>query len=104
MQRYREWLEEIEALESGELDQLLADAEGSDDERRKEVTRDYVEQKYMQRSLMSDRLAERLSNYQQYEFVSSEAREQFEQLLHELQDDVLNTYFQKSKEIGRAHV
>ena len=52
----------------------------------------------MQRSLMSDRLAERLGNYQNYEFVSSEAREQFEQLLQELQEDVLNTYFQKSKE------
>ena len=98
MQRYRDWLEEIEATESGELENLLEEAEASDDERRNEVTRDYVEQKYMQRSLMSDRLAERLGNYQNYEFVSSEAREQFEQLLQELQEDVLNTYFQKSKE------
>jgi uncharacterized protein with von Willebrand factor type A (vWA) domain len=99
MQRYREWLEDIEALESAELDDLLAQAEASDDERRKEVTRDLVEQKYMQRDLMSDRLAERLGNYQEYEFVSSPAREQFEQLLAELQEDVLNTYFQKSKEM-----
>jgi uncharacterized protein with von Willebrand factor type A (vWA) domain len=99
MQRYREWLEDIEALESAELDDLLAQAEASDDERRKEVTRDLVEQKYMQRDLMSDRLAERLGNYQNYEFVSSPAREQFEQLLAELQEDVLNTYFQKSKEM-----
>jgi uncharacterized protein with von Willebrand factor type A (vWA) domain len=99
MQRYREWLEQIEATESNELDDMLAEAEASDDERRKEVTRDVVEQKYMQRSLMSDRLAERLGSYQDYEFVSTAAREQFEQLLQELQEDVLNTYFQKSKEM-----
>jgi uncharacterized protein with von Willebrand factor type A (vWA) domain len=99
LQRYREWLEEIEATESSELDHMLAEAESSDDERRKEVTRDVVEQKYMQRSLMSDRLGERLGNYQEYEFVSTPAREQFEQLLGELQQDVLDTYFQKSKEM-----
>ncbi|MGC1418580.1 MAG: VWA domain-containing protein [Acidimicrobiales bacterium] len=99
LQRYREWLEEIEDTESGELDSMLAEAEASDDERRKQVTRDMVEQKYMQRSLMSERLGERLGNYQEYEFVSTPAREQFEQLLAELQQDVLDTYFQKSKEM-----
>ena len=99
LQRYREWLEEIEDTESSELDNMLAEAEASDDERRKEVTRDVVEQKYMQRSLMSERLGERLGNYQEYEFVSTPAREQFEQLLAELQQDVLDTYFQKSKEM-----
>jgi uncharacterized protein with von Willebrand factor type A (vWA) domain len=98
MQRYRDWLDEIEAIEAGELDELLAEAEASDDERRKQVTRDLVEQRTMQRDLMSDRLAERLGNYQNYEFVSPEAREQFEQLIGELQQDILNTYFEKSKE------
>jgi uncharacterized protein with von Willebrand factor type A (vWA) domain len=98
MQRYRDWLDEIEAVETGELGDLLAEAEASDDERRKQVTRDLVEQRAMQRELMSDRLAERLGDYQNYEFVSSEAREQFEQLISELQQDVLNTYFEQSKE------
>ena len=98
MQRYRDWLEEIEALESDELDQLLSDAEASDDERRKQVTRDLVEQRRMQRELMSDRLAERISEYSQYEFVSSEAREEFDALTSELRQDVLNTYFEQSKQ------
>ncbi len=102
MQRYRDWLDEIEAIEGSELDELLEEAEASGDERRKEVTRDLVEQKHMQRDLMSDRLPERLGNYRSYEFVSSEAREQFEQLLSELEQDVLNTYFEQSKEfLGR---
>ena len=50
-------LDEIEAIEAGELDDMLAEAQASDDERRKEVTRDLVEQRKMQRELMSDRLA-----------------------------------------------
>jgi uncharacterized protein with von Willebrand factor type A (vWA) domain len=102
MQRYRDWLDEIEATETAEINELLADAEASEDERRKEVTRDLAEQKRMQRELMSDKLGERLGNYRNYEFVSSEAREQFEQLLGELERDVLDTYFEQSKEfMGR---
>jgi uncharacterized protein with von Willebrand factor type A (vWA) domain len=102
MQRYRDWLEEIEAIEDTELDELLADAEASDDERRKEVTSDLVDQKKMQRDLMSERLAERLGEYRDYEFVSSKAREEFEELLSELERDVLDTYFEQSKEfMGR---
>jgi hypothetical protein len=88
MQRYRDWLNEIEATETAEIDALIAEAEASDDERRKKVTRDLVEQKRMQRELMSDKLGERLGNYRNYEFVSSEAREQFEELLGELERDV----------------
>jgi uncharacterized protein with von Willebrand factor type A (vWA) domain len=102
MQRYRDWLDEIEATEGAELDELLAEAEESDDERRQEVTRDLVEQKRLQRELMSDRLGERLGDYRNYDFVSSAAREQFEELLSELERDVLDTYFEQSKEfMGR---
>ena len=98
MQRYRDWLEDIEGIEDNELEELLSEAEASDDERRKEVTRDLVEQRRMQHDLMSDKLGERLASYQNYEFVSSEAREEFEHLMAELQQDVLDTYFEQSKE------
>ena len=98
LSRYRERLEEIEATESAEIDQLMADAEASGDERRVEVTRDVVDHKRVERELMSDRLAERLRDYQDYEFVSSEAREQFDEMMDELRRDALNTYFEQSKE------
>ncbi|NNN02319.1 MAG: VWA domain-containing protein [Acidimicrobiaceae bacterium] len=98
LQRYRDWLDEIEETEAQELDQLLLDAEASQDQRRQDVTRDLVDQKRMQRDLMSDRLSERLRDYSNYEFVSSEAREAFESLMGELESDVLNTYFEQSKE------
>ncbi len=99
MQRYRDWLESIEATEGRELDELLAEAQASGDERRRDVTRALVEQRQMQRSLMSEKLAERLASYQDYEFVSSEAREEFEKLMAELQQDVLDTYFEQSKQM-----
>ncbi len=89
MQRYRDWLELIEGMESEAIDALLAEAQASGDERRLEVTRDLVDQKNMQRDLMSDRLAERLGEYRDYDFVSSQAREEFEHLLGELERDVL---------------
>ena len=96
--RYRDWLDDIEASESAELGSLLEEAQASGDERRAEVTRDLVDQRRMQQDLMSDRFAERVSEYQNYEFVSSGAREEFEALVGELERDVLNTYFEKSKE------
>jgi uncharacterized protein with von Willebrand factor type A (vWA) domain len=99
MQRYRDWLDDIEATEAAELDELLEESETSGDERRQEVTRDLVDQKKMQRELMSDRLPERLGEYRNYDFVSSEAREEFEELLSELERDVLDTYFERSKEL-----
>ncbi|MGB8179459.1 MAG: VWA domain-containing protein [Acidimicrobiales bacterium] len=99
MQKYRDWLDEIEATEEAELDQLVHEAQESGDERRQEVTRDLVDQRKMQRDLMSERLAERLGEYRNYEFVSSEAREEFEELMGELERDVLDTYFEQSKEL-----
>ena len=98
LQRYRDWLDDIEAEEDDELDRLLDDAAASGDERRLEVTRDLVEQRRLQQELMSDRLTERLESYRHYEFVSSEARQEFERLVGELEQDALNTYFRQSKE------
>ncbi len=98
MQRYRDWLADIERTEEEALDELDAEASASGDERRAAVTREVVDQRRMQRELMSERLAERLGEYRQYEFVSSEAREELEALLAELERDVLDTYFNTTKE------
>jgi len=50
LQRYRDWLEDIEPWEGNELESLLAEARSPADERRREVTRDLVESKFMQRT------------------------------------------------------
>ena len=102
LERYREWLEHVELLEALGLEGLLEEAQASGDERRREVTRDLVDQRRMQRELMSERFTERLGEYREYEFVSAEAREEYERLRAELERDVLDTYFRQSKEfLGR---
>jgi uncharacterized protein with von Willebrand factor type A (vWA) domain len=98
LDRYREWLERIEEMERSSLEDLLSEAETSGDERRQEVTNALVDEKRLQQDLLPDALAERLGALGHYEFVSSEAREQFEQLMDELRKDVLNTYFESNKD------
>ena len=103
LDRYREWLAEIEETEVRAIDDLLERAEASGDERRVEVTRHLADERALERNLMSERFAERLSSYQHYDFVSSEARESFEEMLGELERDVLSTYFEQAKDfMGRA--
>ena len=99
LQKYRERLDEIENLEADAGEELMSEALDSSDERRIEVTRDLVDQRSMQRDLMGDRLGERLRAFQDYEFISTEAREQYEELVAELNRDLLSTYFEQSKEM-----
>ena len=56
MQKYRDWLREIEELEKTDLIELQREADESGDERRAEVTRDLVSQKTMQQDLMPEGL------------------------------------------------
>ncbi|MDE3093653.1 MAG: VWA domain-containing protein [Acidobacteriota bacterium] len=98
-QRYREWLERIESTETQAGEELLGQAQSSNDQRRFEVTRDLVDQRAMQRDLMGRRFSERLRDFQDYEFISTEAREEFERLVSELNADLLATYFEQSKEM-----
>ena len=99
LQRYREWLDQIETTEESAAEGLLEEAQQSGDQRRLEVTHDLVDQRAMQRNLMGERLGERLKDFQEYEFISSEAREEFERLVSELNQDLLATYFEQSKEM-----
>ena len=97
MQRYRDWLDLIEMTEHEAAQSLLDEANASGDERRAEVTRDLVDQRAMQRDLMSERLGERLRDFQNYEFISADAQSEFDRLVGELRDDLVSTYFENTK-------
>ncbi len=97
LERYRERLDEIEALEDAALEELDAEAGASGDERRREVTGAYVRAQRLARHLAGATVGERIASLQSYEFTSSEARESFEALVEELRHDVLATYFEQSK-------
>ncbi len=103
LERYRQRLAEIEAREDQAISELLERAERSGDARRAELTRALGDERTLQRQLMSDSFAERLGEMQDYEFVSSEAREDFEALMGELEREALSTYFEAAKDfLGRA--
>ena len=96
--KYREALDEIEALERDGIEELADEAADSGDVRRQEVTNDVVTERRMALDLMPADLAGRVSSMTGYEFVSSEAREKFEALLEEMREEIADTYFQGMSE------
>ena len=96
--RYHERLDAIEEKERLEAEELLAEAKASGDDRRAEVTEDLVNERALQRSLLGDDLNDRIAGLSNYEFISSEAREEFEAMMAELRADILETYFENTKQ------
>jgi uncharacterized protein with von Willebrand factor type A (vWA) domain len=91
-------LDEIEAEERAAIDELVEDAASSGDERRAEVTNDVATERRMALDLQPGDPAGRIQSLQNYDFVSSEARQQFEDLVEELRRDMADTFFQGASE------
>jgi uncharacterized protein with von Willebrand factor type A (vWA) domain len=91
-------LQEVLAEERAGIEQLQADAQASGDQRRQEVTDEVATERRMQLDLMPPDLAGTVRELQQYEFVSSEARQHFEELMEKLREEVARTYFEQMSE------
>ncbi len=87
-------LDEIEQDERAAIDELVEEARTSGDRRREEVTDDVATERRMALDLQPDDPAGRISSLQHYDFVSSEARERFEELLEELRREMADTFFE----------
>ena len=87
-------LDEIEQDERAAIDELVEEAHGSGDQRRSEVTDDVATERRMALDLQPDDPAGRISSLQHYDFVSSEARERFEELVEELRREMADTFFE----------
>jgi uncharacterized protein with von Willebrand factor type A (vWA) domain len=98
LQHIAEQLDEIEQTERGAVDQLEAEARQSGDERRQQVTEEVAAERRMALDLQPDDVAGRVRELQHYDFVSSEARERFEELVEELRREVADTYFEGASE------
>ena len=86
-------LDEVLSEERAGLESLAAEAGASGDERRREVTDDVVAERSMELDLLPNDLAGRVRGLQQYDFVSSEAREHFEELLDKLRQEITKSWF-----------
>ena len=87
-------LDEIEQDERAAIDELVEEARNSGDQRRAEVTDDVATERRMALDLQPDDPGGRLSSLQHYDFVSSEARERFEELVEELRREMADTFFE----------
>ena len=98
---YREIAEELQQVLAEErigIEQLEADARNSGDQRRQEVTEEVAAERRMQLDLLPSDLAGMVHGLQNYEFVSSEARQHFEELMERLREEVARTYFEQMSE------
>ena len=87
-------LDEIEGDERAAIEDLLEEAGASGDQRRQEVTDDVATERRMALDLQPDDPAGRIGALQNYDFVSSEARERFESLLDDLRREMAETFFE----------
>jgi uncharacterized protein with von Willebrand factor type A (vWA) domain len=87
-------LDEIESDERAAIDELEDEARTSGDERRAEVTGDVATERRMALDLQPGDPGGRIQSLQHYDFVSSEARERFEELVEELRREMADTFFE----------
>jgi uncharacterized protein with von Willebrand factor type A (vWA) domain len=86
-------LRDIVEQERRALDDLMRQARESGDQRRQEVTQEANEERNFQLDMLPPDLAGQVRELQQYDFASSEAREQFEQLMDKLRQQLMQSYF-----------
>ncbi|MGH9006561.1 MAG: VWA domain-containing protein [Acidimicrobiales bacterium] len=94
MDRINQALDEVIDQERSAIDQLEEEAKGSGDDRRAEVTSDVATERRMSLDLLPQDLAGKVQGLQHHDFVSTEARERFEELMEELRQQVAQTYFE----------
>ncbi|MGH9303043.1 MAG: vWA domain-containing protein [Acidimicrobiales bacterium] len=97
---YSEIAEQLEAvvrLERAGLDGLSEQAASSGDERRQQVTEEHVARKSAELGMLPSDLAGKVRALQGYEFVSSEARQAFEELMERLRQEVLRSHLDSAE-------
>ena len=86
-------LREVVETERAGIEELRREARESGDARRQEITEQVASEKQMELDLLPPDLAGQVRSLQNYEFASSEAREQFEQLMDKLRQELANQMF-----------
>ena len=86
-------LREVVELERDALDQQLDQARQSGDPRREELAQQATEERHLQLDMLPPDLAGQVRDLQQYDFQSPEARQQFEELLDQLRQQLAQSYF-----------
>ena len=93
-----EGLNNVVDTERQSLDDLLQEATESGDERRAKITEETVTQRNLELDMMPEDLAGKVRELQNYEFTSSEARQQFDDLMDKLKEQLMQRYLDQMSE------
>jgi len=88
-----ERLRDVVATEREGIERFEQDARSSGDQRRQEIADQVAAERRMQLDLLPPDLAGTVRELQNYEWTSEEARQQFEQLMEQLRQEVVQSYF-----------
>ncbi len=100
--RIAEALDDVVGQERAAIDELEDEARSSGDERRASVTSEVASERRIELDLLPGDVPGRVRGLQNYDFVSSEARDRFNALLEELRQEVADTYFRGMSDAMRS--
>ena len=88
-----ERLRDVVDTERQGIDRYQDEARNSGDQRRQEIAEQVAAERRMQLDLLPPDLAGTVRELQQYEWTSDEARQQFEELMEQLRQELVQSYF-----------
>src|SRR5215217_7438643 len=93
-----EQLDEVVDMEREGIDRRVDEATRSGDQRRQELVEDVADDRRRQLDEMPPDLAGRVQSMQNYEFMDDAARERFEELMDQLREQLMQSYFNQLSE------
>src|SRR5215216_7731956 len=93
-----EKLNEVTDRERAGIDRRVDEAQQSGDRRRQEIVEDLAKQRRQQLDELPPDLAGRVQALQNYDFMDDAARQRFEELMDELRQQLLESYFNQLSE------
>src|SRR4051794_17029667 len=91
-------LREIVDQEREGIDQRVDDAQRGGDQRQQEIVEEVADQRRQQLNELPPDLASKVQSLQEYEWMSDDARQAFEQLMDELREQLMQSYFNQMSE------
>ncbi|MEO6469306.1 MAG: VWA domain-containing protein [Acidimicrobiia bacterium] len=93
-----EKLSEVMEHERAGMDRRVQEARAGDDERRREIVEKLAQERGLELDLVPDDLAGRVQALQNYDFMDDAARQEFEGLMDELRQQLMQSYFNQMSE------
>jgi uncharacterized protein with von Willebrand factor type A (vWA) domain len=93
-----EQLQEVVEQERAGIDRRVTEARQSGDARRQEIVENLAAERGLELELLPDDLAGKVQSLQHYDFMDDAARARFEELMDQLRDQLMQSYFNQMSE------